>query len=184
MSRAGSWRLALLAAGACGVFGAGWLVGARGGHCAVTSTAFHEYGKIITSTMAGYEFQAYGRFSTQGLVVRVYAEGDADSAHCRTILVVSDPEGAAHQVGSYEVFHDRGVYLVSVRNRLVPFSILHVVNQERIAQVRVGDQIRVAGEYGEIEFHGGATCSLSNLGIFVCAIAEVEVTHAATPAVP
>ena len=184
MSRARAWRLALTAAGACGVFGAGWLAGAHGGRYGVTNTAFHEYGKIVTSTVAGYEFQAYGRFSTQGLVVRVFDETAEDSAHTRSLLAVSDPEGAAHQVGSYEVYHDRGVYQVSVRNRLIPFAILHVVNQEKIAQVKAGDVISVAGEYGEIEYHGGASGSLSNLGIFVCAIADAEVAHPTPAASP
>ena len=171
--------LALIGAG----LGVGYLIGySREGHYSLTNASFDMEGPGGEATLGEFKFQKYGRYSTQGKVVRIWTEPQfADVPALLRILVVSDSAHSVHGHGAYEVSQEHGVFQVHVRGVPKKFSVLTVLNKDAIAGVLIDDEVTIAGDYGEIHYRDGSTCSLADLGLFVGTVQNVKRANPFSP---
>ncbi|MDA3959664.1 MAG: hypothetical protein PF961_02655 [Planctomycetota bacterium] len=112
-------------------------------------------------------FVSYGRFEARGRVLRDM--GIDEERGSRTLLIIADPQ--QQPLNTYQVFQDRGMYMVSTSYERIPFAKLEVFNPSALPAVQPGDVLSVSGSYGEYS-KGTLTTSVPGLDIFVVRIDE------------
>jgi len=161
-----TWTIALAAFLLGGLLGGG--VGHALGSHEPGPIAYHADDAIAPEPLAAERtFQAYGRFTLTGEVIRLLPPGRYG---LHGVIVV--PENAEYEPQNYEVHATSGLHLVHIRNRRIPFAAIHLSADQLPADLAVGDRVAWAGRYGEIQTAGGSTTSLPALGLFVARIDE------------